>query len=140
LPLQLALVWQLEPRRHLKTVVFSFSVIFLLSFVTSMVWGWKAGVLGTTCAMFWNRLPQIIELIRDPDVRGVSISSWLIGAGCSALWVAYYVGVKNWFAMLATAVAVLGNLTIVLLAWWRQRQQQASETLADAAISTATLQ
>jgi uncharacterized protein with PQ loop repeat len=123
LPVQAALVWKLRPLQQPQTIVATFFAITLLSFTTSAIWGWNAGVAGTTVAMFWNRLPQIVELIRDPDVRGVSVSSWMIGSVCSALWVIYYFGSSMWFPLVATAVATVSNLVIALLALWRQRQQ-----------------
>lgn len=124
LPLQIALVARLKPIRNRRVVVLSGGFVFLLSFVTSFIGGWDMGVLGTTVAMLWTRMPQIIELVKDPDVEGVSISSWVIGAVCSAFWVAYYVGVHKWWAMAATAVAVLSNLVIAGLASWRQRARE----------------
>jgi len=129
LPLQAALVWQLAPLRQPKTIVVTFVAIGVVSFGTTGLWGWNAGVAGTTVAMFWNRLPQIVELIRDPDVRGVSISSWTIGAVCSVLWVTYYLGERLWFALVATAVATASNLVIAGLAYWRQRQHLAVPTI-----------
>jgi uncharacterized protein with PQ loop repeat len=123
LPLQAALVWRLRPHRQALTVVVTAVAILFLSGLTTALWGWSAGVVGTTVAMFWNRLPQIIELLRDPDVRGVSVSSWSIGAACSALWVTYYLGLRLWFPMAATIVAMVSNLAIAGLATWRQRQQ-----------------
>jgi uncharacterized protein with PQ loop repeat len=129
LPLQAALVWQLAPRKQPMTVVSTFVAIAILSFGTTALWGWNAGVAGTTVAMFWNRLPQIVELIRDPDVRGVSISSWTIGAACSLLWVTYYLGERLWFALVATAVATVSNLVIAGLAYWRQHQQKTTSLI-----------
>lgn len=126
LPLQGALVWKLHPFRQPRTIVVTVVAIALLSFATTALWGWNAGVAGTTVAMFWNRLPQIVELLRDPDVRGVSVSSWAIGALCSLLWVVYYISTGLEFALVATAVATVSNLTIALLALWRQRQQAAA--------------
>lgn len=126
LPLQGALVWMLHPFRQPRTIIATIVAIAILSFGTTALWGWNAGVAGTTLAMFWNRLPQIVELIRDPDVRGVSVSSWAIGALCSLLWVTYYLGERLWFPLVATTVATMSNLVIALLAVWRQRQQAAN--------------
>ena len=64
LPLQGALVWMLHPFRQPRTIIATIVAIAILSFGTTALWGWNAGVAGTTLAMFWNRLPQIVELIR----------------------------------------------------------------------------
>jgi uncharacterized protein with PQ loop repeat len=87
-----------------------------------MAWGWVGGVYGTGVAMTVNRAPQIIELIRQEDASGVSVTSWLFGVVGSIFWVTYYQNVGLWAALVSTSFAGLANLTIALLASWRHRR------------------
>jgi uncharacterized protein with PQ loop repeat len=106
LPMQLSIVYRLKPWQS---------------------WGVTARSLGffvASCgvAMTVNRAPQIVELIRHVDASGVSVSSWVLGVICTALWVVYYSGQHLWAPLVATFFAGLANGAIALLASWRHRQ------------------
>jgi len=129
LPLQILIIAKLEPHRHVGTLLKTGAFIFTLSFLPVILWGWKAGCYGTAIVMVLNRLPQIVELIRSADVDGVSVGSWSIGVVACAAWLSYYVGEKLWPPFLATLLALLGNLAIVILASWRHRQHAVARAL-----------
>lgn len=122
LPLQLSIVYRLQPWRSPKVVLRSFTFFVACCVLPTMTWGWVGGVYGTGVAMTVNRAPQIIELIRQEDASGVSVASWLFGVVGCVFWVTYYQNVRLWAALVSTSFAGLANLTIALLATWRHRQ------------------
>jgi uncharacterized protein with PQ loop repeat len=130
LPFQLAIVFRLKPWNERTILARSFFFFVACCVVPTLLWGWAGGVYGTGVAMTANRGPQLIELIRHRDASGVSVSSWMVGASGSALWILYYSGVHLWAALIATLFAGIANLTIGLLAYWRHvtyRQRLAVE-------------
>lgn len=122
MPLQLAIVFRLQPWKSPLVVLRAFAFFVVACVVPTMLWGWVGGVYGTGVAMVVNRGPQILELIRQEDASGVSVTSWLLGVVGTMLWVAYYQNVGLWAALVSTAFAGLANLIIALLAAWRHRQ------------------
>lgn len=124
LPFQLAIVFRLKPWNERKVLAQSFLFFVSCCVLPTLLWGWAGGVYGTGVAMTANRGPQLLELIRHEDASGVSVSSWMLGATGSALWILYYSGVHLWAALIATLFAGIANLTIGLLASWRHAGQR----------------
>jgi len=124
-PQQASVVFRLKPWHHGRVVLRC--VVFFLAtcVVPTVLWGWAGGVYGTGIAMAVTRGPQLIELIRHDDATGVSVWSWVLGAICTATWMAYYVGAHLWAAFSATGCALAANVVIAVLASWRHRQQRA---------------
>ncbi|HUX05616.1 MAG TPA: hypothetical protein VMV53_12020 [Acidimicrobiales bacterium] len=122
MPFQLAIVFRLQPWKSPQVVLRSLAFFVAACVMPTLLWGWVGGVYGTGVAMVVNRGPQILELIREEDASGVSVTSWLLGVAGTMLWVAYYQNVGLWAALISTAFAGLANLTIALLATWRHRQ------------------
>lgn len=122
LPLQGAILVRLRPWAHWGVVARALTYFVVLCVAPTVLFGWRGGVVGTGVAMTVNRAPQLLALIRQPDAEGVSAASWYVGALGTALWIAYYVGVHLWAALLATTAAGLANLAIALLASWRHAQ------------------
>lgn len=136
LPFQLAIVYRLKFWRRARVPALTF-LFFLVSVVApTLIWGWKAGVLGTGFAMVCNRGPQFIELIRESNATGVSTMSWLYGAMGCALWIIYYQNVHLWSALIATSGALAANLAICFLAAWRHRQAK-NAMIADEVFSSS---
>jgi uncharacterized protein with PQ loop repeat len=81
--------------------------------------------------MVFNRVPQIIELIRDDEVQGVSTSAWTIGVLCSALWVTFYVSEGLVAAIIVNVLALSGSAVIAGLAAWRQHGNDVRYRLAN---------
>jgi hypothetical protein len=124
-PLQIAIVARLEPWRHLGTIARASAFIFCCCGLSTLLFGWAGGALGTGVAMAANRLPQIIELVRHPGDLGVSVSSWAVGAACSVVWIGYYATEHLTAALVATLAGMMGNVTIAALAQWRHTQRVA---------------
>ena len=122
LPFQLAIVFRLKPWRMWNVTIRSFAFFAACCVVPSMAWGWAGGVYGTGVAMTVTRGPQIIELIRQEDASGVSVSSWVLGTTGSLMWVLYYTGDHLWAPLVSTFCAGVANSIIAVLASWRHRQ------------------
>ena len=125
-PVQIAIVAKLQPLSQLRALGRSVVLVGLSGFGLATLFGWSIGVLGIGVAMVFNRLPQIMMLIRHPGDFGVSVGSWTIGAVCSVLWMFYYAGIHRWAPVFATAAAMAGNIVIAVLATWRHRQSRAT--------------
>ena len=122
MPLQLAILFRLEPWKHPRVAGRALVFFALCCLLPGAMWGWAGALFGIGVAMTINRAPQLIELIRHEDASGVSVGSWVLGVlGCS-LWITYYVGAHLWAALTATAFAGLANLSIAVMASSRHRQ------------------
>lgn len=122
MPIQLSVLFRLQPWRRLGVVARALAYFVVCCVVPALIWGWAAGVYGVGVAMTINRLPQLIELIKQSDASGVSSTSWYVGTFGCLLWIGYYVGARLWPALIATACAGIANLAIALMATWRHRQ------------------
>jgi uncharacterized protein with PQ loop repeat len=118
-PLQVSIVLMLAPWSQRRVVLRAVAIVALLCYLPTVALGWSAGVYGAGLVMMMNRVPQIVELVTHEHAEGLSVGSWLLGSFCSSLWVAYYIVEQNWPPMIATAVALAGNLVIVGLGVWR---------------------
>ena len=79
LPLQIGVVFQLEPKKNIKRILATGLLLFLTCWFPTFIWGWKIGVLGIGLVSVVNRIPQIRECIREKNVQGVSVPAWLWG-------------------------------------------------------------
>lgn len=122
LPMQLAIVFRMKPWTVWFITLRSFAFVIVCCVTPTLIWGWSGGVYGTGIAMTVNRGPQIVELIRQEDASGVSVSSWLIGSIGASLWVFYYTGARLWAPLVSTLFAGLASFSIATLAMWRHRQ------------------
>lgn len=139
LPMQLAIVFRLRPWRSwpaTRVVAGSIIYVFVLSVLPTFFWGWPGGVYGAGVVMVLSRGPQIIELIRDPDVTGVSVKTWAMVAAGGACWIVYYENARLWAALVSTACAGVASLAIAVLAAWRQRQARRQAVSAGVIFST----
>jgi len=118
-PLQIALVFLLNPLVNVRRVIRALAIVGLGCYLPGVLFGWSAGVYGAGAVMMWNRVPQIAELVRTKHAEGLSVGSWIVGSLCSTLWILYYAVFRNWAPLVATSVALLGNLLIVGLGTWR---------------------
>jgi hypothetical protein len=137
MPFQYSIVRRLKSQGSRMIVARSMVYAFLLCGLTTCLWGWNGGLLGTGLLMIINRGPQIIKLLRSHSGSGVSAASWLVGAICLLCWVVYYVGLGQWAAALSTGVAAVASTTIALLATWRHRQVSEAFDLANAQLVQA---
>lgn len=51
-----------------------------------LVGGWSLHLLALGTTLVWAYLPAIISATRSPDISGISIGSWLVGAGSGGCW------------------------------------------------------
>ncbi|HWD97318.1 MAG TPA: hypothetical protein VG246_12930 [Acidimicrobiales bacterium] len=137
MPFQVSIVHRLHPRRAAAIVARSFAYAFLLCALTTYLWGWSGGLLGTGLLMIINRGPQIIELVRSRTGSGVSVASWSVGAICLVCWVVYYAGLRQWAAAVSTGVATLASGSIALLATWRHHQVHETIEVGNAQLAQA---
>lgn len=119
LPMQVSIVVRLRPWENWAVVARALGAFLACCVTPTLVFGWAGGLYGTGVAMTMNRLPQLLELVRQRDATGVSAGSWYLAVGGALCWVLYYTGAHLWAALIATAFAGLANLTIAVLATWR---------------------
>lgn len=122
LPLQLAVLFRLSPWKHRRTSILATAFFVALAVLPTAMFGWQKGVYCMTIVMVSNRVPQILELIRQPDASGVSAASWLIGVVGTFCWITYYQNVHLWSALFATSGVGVANLIVFVLVVWRHRQ------------------
>ena len=127
LPLQLGIVARLAPGRHARLLGRAALFVAAFGVAPALAWGWVAGVYGMGVAMVVTRVPQLWDLVRTPGSTGVSAGSWLVSAGGSALWVAYYVGAHLWAALVGSALSAAASGAIAALAGWRHRRARAEQ-------------
>jgi uncharacterized protein with PQ loop repeat len=137
MPFQCSIVRRLEPGASRMIMSRSIGYAFLLCGLTTCLWGWNGGLLGTGLLMVINRGPQIIELLRSRSGSGVSVASWSVGAICLLCWVVYYAGQRQWMAAVSTGVAALASAMIALLATRRHHQTSDIFDIADARLAQA---
>jgi hypothetical protein len=128
LPFQLWVIGNLRPWSQRVVVIRAVATVVAMTWVPALIGGWNAGVFGTGLAMSWNRVPQISALLRSKTAEGVSVTTWAGGAVASGLWMAYYVIDRHWFALVATAMAGVGNVIITVMALLRHRQSRSIST------------
>jgi uncharacterized protein with PQ loop repeat len=122
-PLQIYIVSQLAPWRHVRTVLTAVGFLGIFCVLPGLVGGWNASLVGCGVAMTLIRTPQILQLVRSAEVSGVSAASWLLGATNSVLWIGYYFLTRQPSAEIATAMALVASLVVVGLTLWRQRSE-----------------
>ena len=122
LPLQIGVVFQLEPKKHIKRILTTGLLLFLTCWFPTFIWGWKIGVLGIGLVSVVNRIPQMRECIREKNVQGVSVPAWLWGSACISLWCVYFVLQHDTSGFIVNLIAVLLSLFIAYLAFRRQYQ------------------
>lgn len=125
MPMQIVIVLLLRPwlsRAALRVVAQSLLFAFAICVVPTFFWGWPGGIYGAGVAAVSNRIPQIIELVRDPDVTGVSVRTWALVSTGTVGWMIFYQNARLWAALVATSFSFIASVAIALLAAWRQRQ------------------
>lgn len=122
LPLQVAVVARLAPWRSPRVVARVALLSLVACVLPAAIVGWSGGVYGAGVVMVITRGPQLVELIRQRDATGVSVSMWALGVAALACWVLYYQNERLWAPSVSTACGGLASLAIALLALWRHRQ------------------
>lgn len=105
--------------------------------VVGLTVGWPVVAVWGFLMALYLRWPQVVELVRAPDVEGVSLASWLIATANNAVWIV--VGIQRgdaWFTATSVALGVSSVTVVALLA--RRRRQAAATPAAAAANASAT--
>jgi len=63
---------------------------------------------------FGNNLPQLVKVVRDPDITGVSLASWVLALLAAISWGAYGFVIHKFPVSLPSVVLVPTSLVIVL--------------------------
>lgn len=116
------LLWLLDPQERTRGLVPAILIVLACAFGPAALFGWSAGVLGLGVVIVGTRMPQLLQLVRQREVVGVSVGSWLLGASSVALWLAYYLSVHHLAAAATMCAALVANLSIAALATLRQRR------------------
>ena len=116
-----ALLWEVEPRRRrgLLVVVVSALVTGLALWVGTAI-SWQpvaAWCLGLAVFLRW---PQVLRLMRSPDVAGVSLVTWVVAATNNLVWVVIAAQRDDLWLVGVNVTLTLSSLVLVLLCLWRR--------------------
>lgn len=83
-----------------------------------LTWGWQPVVAWCLVMALFLRWPQVVRLVRDPDVTGVSLLSWVLAAVNNLIWVvvAAQQG-DSWLVGVNVALACTSLLLVGLRVW-----------------------
>ncbi len=132
-----ALLARIDPRpgRSLSIVGAATAVVA----VVGLTVGWPVVAVWGFVLALSLRWPQIAELVRAPDVEGVSLLSWLIATANNAVWIV--VGIQRgdaWFTATSVALGV-SSVTVVALVTRRRRQAGTRPATAAAKASSTSV-
>ena len=104
-----------------RAAVLRATVLALIGFVLVLLLGllaaWLLSAVALAVAML-GTLPQVIEVLRDSDLGGVSVWSWLLSGANAVTWTVYGALVGSWVTM-APGVVVLPSC--LFIAWKAHR-------------------
>ncbi len=120
-PLQLWILLLVGFAKAWRSMALALGIVLATIMVPTAIWGWAAGALAIGVVMIVTRLPQITDLIVEPSVEGVSVSSWVIGCGNLGVWLIYYAAHHQVATVISMVMAITGNLVIIGLVEWRRR-------------------
>lgn len=85
-----------------------------------LAWGWQPVVAWCLAMAVFLRWPQVVRLVRDPDVAGVSLLSWVLAAVNNLVWIVVAAQERDgWLVGVNVALAV-SSLLLVGLCLWRR--------------------
>lgn len=117
--LNVALLTRIDPHRGRTLGLVGATAA--LGAATGVVLGWPVVAVWAFALAVFLRWPQVAELLRAPDVEGVSLTSWVLAAVNNAVWVV--VGILEgdaWFSAVSILLGV-SSLTVVALILRRRR-------------------
>lgn len=85
-----------------------------------LVWGWEPVVVWCLAMAVFLRWPQVVRLVRDPDVTGVSTMSWVLAAVNNLVWVAVAAQEGDGWLVGVNVVLATTSLLLVALCVWRR--------------------
>jgi len=88
--------------------------------VVGLAWGWQPVVVWCLAMAIFLRWPQVLRLVRDPDVAGVSLLSWVLAAVNNLVWVAVAAQEGDGWLVGVNVVLASTSLLLVGLCAWRR--------------------
>lgn len=85
-----------------------------------LVWGWQPVVVVCLGMAIFLRWPQVVRLVRDPDVTGVSLVTWVVAAANNAVWIVVAAQEGDSWLVGVNVVLTLSSLLLVGLCVWRR--------------------
>jgi hypothetical protein len=85
-----------------------------------LVWGWEPVVVWCLAMAVFLRWPQIVRLVRDPDVTGVSTLSWVLAAVNNLVWIVVAAQEADAWLVGVNVVLATTSLLLVGLCVWRR--------------------
>ena len=84
------------------------------------------GIIGYVAAFLTTASagPQLVQILRTRDARGISIPSWLTLSAGVALWLVYGLGVGSGPLIVANGISVTFDIAIVFAALWLRRSRR----------------
>ena len=116
--LNAALLLRVDPR-----VVRTFGIVLVASLAAALVgllWDWEPVVLACLAMAVFLRWPQVVRLVRDPDVTGVSLATWVLAAVNNLVWVVVAAQEGDGWLVGVNLVLTVSSLLLVGLCVWRR--------------------
>ena len=113
-----ALLLRVDPR-----VVRTFGIVLVASLAAALVgllWDWEPVVLACLAMAVFLRWPQVVRLVRDPDVTGVSLATWVLAAVNNLVWVVVAAQEGDGWLVGVNLVLTVSSLLLVGLCVWRR--------------------
>lgn len=88
--------------------------------VVGLVWGWEPVVVWCLAMALFLRWPQVVRLVRDPDVGGVSLVSWVLATVNNVVWVVVAIQADDPWLVAVNVALTLSSLLLVGLCVWRR--------------------
>lgn len=113
-----ALLRRVDPRRARTFATVAVATVGAAALGSSVGWGPVAAWCVLMAA--WLRWPQVAELLRAPDVQGVSLASWVLASANNAVWIVVAAERDDAWLLAANVVLGLSSLAVVALCVWRR--------------------
>ena len=104
-------------------VLRTFGIVLVASLAAAgvgLLWDWEPVVLACLAMAVFLRWPQVVRLVRDPDVAGVSLLSWVLAAVNNLVWVVVAAQAGDGWLVGVNVVLAVSSLLLVGLCVWRR--------------------
>lgn len=91
-----------------------------LAAVVGVTVGWQPVVIWCVAMAIFLRWPQVVRLVTDPDVGGVSLTTWVVAAVNNIVWVVVAVQAGDGWLTGVNVVLTVSSLVLVGLCLWRR--------------------
>lgn len=101
----------------------TFGIVLVASLAAAgvgLLWDWEPVVLACLAMAVFLRWPQVVRLVRDPDVAGVSLLSWVLAAVNNLVWIVVAAQEGDGWLVGVNVVLAVSSLLLVGLCVWRR--------------------